>query len=464
MNRSTGRRLAFSIVALVLVAMVALLLSLTGLDELEAWKAAQRARGEQLTLEELAVKPTAETAAWFDRLAVAARGIQSYPVMPGMIECMRTNGLGQAWVAWRQPWVPVGDDARHAWEDLARQMSQSTQALAELRRLLDQPPTGSLLDKTTLFGKGTSQHLMAKRTAAQGLQAAVVNDLHLGVLPGALSNTTALVGLSRVNAEDFTLVDQMIRVAIAGLGLGATWEALAAEGWSEAQLDELQSAWRQVDLIRPLERTIQTERAIGIAYFALARTNRAGTSALLGAPPASRSLTDIVEDSFLTPLWKGTWSKQDELRYLKISQAILDSIRAGIQARSWTALKTALDSHSEVIAEPGGLMHGMRYRLSDALQPNWTKALAKLMRTETIRQQAVAAVAIRRYLLRHGRLPGTLDVLVPEFLTELPWDCLHGQPLRYQPDGATSYRLYSVGENGTDDGGRGDDLAWPNPL
>jgi hypothetical protein len=35
------------------------------------------------------------------------------------------------------------------------------------------------------------------------------------------------------------------------------------------------------------------------------------------------------------------------------------------------------------------------------------------------------------------------------------------QPLRYRPTSAEEFVLYSVGENGKDDGGLGDDIYWP---
>jgi hypothetical protein len=46
-----------------------------------------------------------------------------------------------------------------------------------------------------------------------------------------------------------------------------------------------------------------------------------------------------------------------------------------------------------------------------------------------------------------------LDELVPDFLASVPTDYMDGQLLRYRrnPDG--TFLLYSIGENGKDDGG-----------
>jgi hypothetical protein len=46
-----------------------------------------------------------------------------------------------------------------------------------------------------------------------------------------------------------------------------------------------------------------------------------------------------------------------------------------------------------------------------------------------------------------------LNALVPEFLAAVPMDLIDGQPLRYRLNADGSFVLYSVGENGKDDGG-----------
>ena len=47
----------------------------------------------------------------------------------------------------------------------------------------------------------------------------------------------------------------------------------------------------------------------------------------------------------------------------------------------------------------------------------------------------------------------TLDALTPRFIETLPHDIIGGQPLKYHRTGNGQFTLYSVGWNGTDDGG-----------
>src|SRR5258708_7007349 len=72
---------------------------------------------------------------------------------------------------------------------------------------------------------------------------------------------------------------------------------------------------------------------------------------------------------------------------------------------------------------------------------------------ELQRRLLVTAIALKRYQLRNGKYPDQLSALIPDFLLEMPMDAMDGKPLRYglKPDG--TFLLYSVGEDGVDNGG-----------
>jgi hypothetical protein len=64
----------------------------------------------------------------------------------------------------------------------------------------------------------------------------------------------------------------------------------------------------------------------------------------------------------------------------------------------------------------------------------------------------MADLAVRLYQREHERLPQTLSDLVPSYLPSVPIDPYSGQPLIYRPEDG-SFLLYSVGQDGSDDGG-----------
>lgn len=124
---------------------------------------------------------------------------------------------------------------------------------------------------------------------------------------------------------------------------------------------------------------------------------------------------------------------------------------------------------------------GLHHSLS--IESRGTVLIRLTMGAEAARRMAITAIALKRYQLKHGKYPSTLSDLVPEFVSSVPRDPVDGKPLRYRliPDG--NFLLYSIGENGKDDGGDGSssntigpgfpdrwnardalDWVWPQPA
>lgn len=94
----------------------------------------------------------------------------------------------------------------------------------------------------------------------------------------------------------------------------------------------------------------------------------------------------------------------------------------------------------------GGNLVGdlMFYMVAPALGGD-KKSAAKVKAEATL-----GLLAIKAFQLKHGKLPETLEELVPEFLPAVPMDDYDGKPLRYRP---AERLLYSVGSDFKDDGG-----------
>lgn len=69
------------------------------------------------------------------------------------------------------------------------------------------------------------------------------------------------------------------------------------------------------------------------------------------------------------------------------------------------------------------------------------------------RRLLLANTALRGYRAEHGAYPARLDDLVPGYLKHVPVDPFDLRPLRYRRQG-DSYRCWSVGPDGKDDGAR----------
>ena len=109
-------------------------------------------------------------------------------------------------------------------------------------------------------------------------------------------------------------------------------------------------------------------------------------------------------------------------------------------------------------------------------------AYKMVIRTEISRRIVVTAIALKRYQLQHGEWPDKLAKLVPQYLLAVPQDAMTGQPLPYHRKSDGTFLLYSVGEDGIDNGGdptptkdtgstsfywlnpKAHDWVWPQPA
>jgi hypothetical protein len=73
---------------------------------------------------------------------------------------------------------------------------------------------------------------------------------------------------------------------------------------------------------------------------------------------------------------------------------------------------------------------------------------------QTCVNQAGLACALEHYRSTHDQYPETLEALIPHYVQQLPIDVINGSPLKYRRLEKDRFVLYSVGLNGTDDGGK----------
>ncbi|HKQ36791.1 MAG TPA: hypothetical protein VJ063_01865 [Verrucomicrobiae bacterium] len=72
-----------------------------------------------------------------------------------------------------------------------------------------------------------------------------------------------------------------------------------------------------------------------------------------------------------------------------------------------------------------------RYCVSPRLEKFYS-GLDRPWGAQTRRELAVAGIAVMRYQMRYGKLPASLEALVPEFLPAVPRDFMNGRILNYQ--------------------------------
>lgn len=469
-----------------------------GALELHAWQRTMRAKGEKLTIAELT--PTVTNLASRVVTSSEAVGLLGRVVAPQNAPgAMRMVAPGKAQVGWKasswsyrnrtNPQAFVTND----WSDpgLIGAFKLLRETLPELRRDLTNRAFVVSLDYDQGYELG-QQHLTNYRRAGHALTADTVLALHEQRLDEATENLVAGAALVRLMKEERNPISQMTRIAAAANLQSATWEALQADGWTDAQLGTIQVGWEPPDFMEGVVQACAMDRAMMCMLYDSDRYSNRTLMALLqdavpsddAAAASGNLVTELlnglgeasrpVRASLQVAVWRVAWADQDQLFYCEYAQRLIEAGRKTVADRKW-----ASDHFADKAADddqPRSVMRAYdrdRFPVSAAILPSTGLGMDKAIHAEVLREQTLAAIALKRYQLRHGRLPENLAALVPEFLREVPHDWYNGERLHYRPNPDGTFLLYSVGQNGRDDGGDPSsiedssvprDLVWPMPA
>jgi hypothetical protein len=393
---------------------------------------------------------------------------------------------------------PFSYQQHGTWLELELAIKEAQPALQTIRKLMQNPPRSMGGDIAKRLEPDGIPNFVPIRRPGQALHTAVIHDLHRGDLNAALENLEALQACTRLYADEPTLVNYMIRVALSGLGSDACWDALQEDGWTEPQLARLQKACQSNVLFPQMPHVLAGERVARIrATEWFASHSYQDWIHLFGDIHKSFGSKSAEMDTanwnglwrkwIFHPAWSYAWRAQDELDYLHFSQQDLDILREAVQRGSWVYLsekQTALRNNyrrppadwqfyrslplHNILSE---IVGGSRSELPECPYPNFSKAWFITAKNLTLHEMVNTAIALKRYQLREGKVPKDLSALVPEYLAALPRDLMDGQPLRYRLNADGSFVLYSAGEDAQEDSSTspqrrdwwsGRDWVWPH--
>lgn len=403
---------------------------------------------------------------------------------------------GRALVGFREEeWVEYIFTNR--WSDMNADLEKSQATLQLIRAALEKPVLDNDVDLTT--GPTTVLvHLTPPKTAGQWLAVQTQLSLHEGRYQEALENLIAQCRVTRVLESDHLLISAVVRIAHAAIARTTTWEALQADGWTDADLVQLSEVWQSIRFAPDMIHDFEGELIFGLSeYDSMRKSNSNAVDSIYGmqkfAPPddserawweramrlvpGGGKCADLVKEQFYCRLWRLAWLDQDEVHYLRFMEGLLDIAHRAESEKSLTTIEPALG----VLIEPAAhasFYNNLRYP-QDSSFGILANSLKKAMKAETERSLILTAIALKRYSIRFAKPPVELRSLVPEFLPSIPIDYMDGQPIKYRlkPDGTSV--LYSVGEDCKDNGGdpslqsgktgtfniwNRNDVVWPQPA
>jgi len=373
-----------------------------------------------------------------------------------------------------------------------------------MTELLRQAMGYSAVDFHLDYGKGivvASPYLRPLLISAHRLSAEATCDLRQADTASAVTNICAILTLMNGLQDERLLIFQEIRTYMTWIAANTTWELLQSSNLNDGQLLLLQSHWAHLEFIRATENAFSMERAWSESELTKMQTSDENFNNSVGwARPSDVNWSDgwrnkwdgLMEQAKFagaTSMFRASWIYSDELHMLEDDQKILETIRTAETNRffnpSYRDLLKQLRAHATLPndwltrLDVFGFrsMFGMFGIVSSERNP-----VSLTMGLEATRRMVMTAIALRRYQLKHGDFPSALADLKPEFVSIIPQDPVDGKPLRYRLTADGNFILYSIGENGTDDGGDGSskrkgpysayywaqpdllDWVWPQPA
>jgi hypothetical protein len=245
-------------------------------------------------------------------------------------------------------------------------------------------------------------------------------------LPASFQSLTALSGSL---LKQPVLIDYLVSVAVSGLAAQNLEAVLNEVEFTETELKQLQAQFIKMRNTDDLYDTLFNERCAMIVAYDLPLKKR--VHYLMGRSGVAVGLYFL---SGINQQDKGL-SLDFHDRFLEVSQLPSHQRQSAL-----AQIRQEIDAYS------GFHFHVMDLLVLDKVFKIGHRVMGGLYCAET-------ALAVERYRLARGELPGSLEDLVSAFLEVVPLEPFDGEPLRYIRHADGGYTVYCIGDDWVDNGG-----------
>ena len=305
------------------------------------------------------------------------------------------------------------------------------------------------------------QHLSNLKSVEINLKLRCAAHLAAGETDAAFADATNALNVAELLREEPTLIAQLVRIAGGAIATGTLWQGLVQHRWSDAQLAAFQDRLARVDYHAGMVLGFEGERVCSAK----------GLDQIISNPsqlPVGEGGIGLNRLAVLAPFGM---LRQNQVAIANYYTEYLHELRAlqtnGMQSGFAPLLQARVDLEKirweRTPYSPFTVLLKM-------LVPATARAEAKAARGQTMNYLARTVCALERHRLAHGNYPETLDALVAAFLPKPLLDPMNAKPFQYRRTEDGWFLLYSVGDDGKDDGGvfrakaKGPILDWPWPL
>ena len=262
---------------------------------------------------------------------------------------------------------------------------------------------------------------------------------------------------------EITEISQLVRANVVTSAIQPIWEGLAAHLWTETQLKTLQDVLLKVGLPTQFRLAMEGDRQVGNAMIEALRP--AGNRQPILDKFKLRNHSDDDDEPFGSipvDLLPQGWFYFEQLEYNRLYDLLvgLESGKARVNPRRVTTNQLQIQAALSATNRFAAVWHHRvlpRMLLANLL--NFDSEL-RIATVQAAVEQAAIACGLERHRINKGVYPETLDMLMPAFGTNLPYDVVTGESYKYRrnPDG--TFVLYSVGWDLQDDRGTVSGGGW----
>jgi hypothetical protein len=330
---------------------------------------------------------------------------------------------------------------------LAGYVGMNSEALTKMREAIKLPGSRYPIDYSPGFA-ALLPHLPKLRSFARIAE----YDALLTVGPGnsqyASQSIADILGMAKTLENEPDLPSQVVgRMAMIVNATQTLEYSLNTTSFDETELSSLGKDFADAERTNLTARAMIADRAMFIPVL-LSPLNWHEVKLMFEQIPTN------------SPLWKPDWReliktdasgiRKGDLRFY-LSATETNIALAGLTPPDSLAATNVFEAESKEAKE-------LHYPVS-ALLSQMSAVVIREARCFANVRLATTALAIERFRLANGKLPENLNELVPQFLSTVPSDPFDGKLLRYHRL-AKGYVVYSVGQDGHDDGGREKPTDW----
>ena len=335
-----------------------------------------------------------------------------------------------------------------AWSDEARSLARNhvtsnSTAYAALAQALRLP--ASRYPVTISSSAAIIHHLTQVQAATRNLALAA----HLAAEEGKSGEATAAVVNAFLGARTLEpepiFVSGLIRNVCVGMAVSSSERIVNRLELTDDQLARVQAQVASVLSTNVFAKMLAGETVFGLDNFSAGPARMAATANRVRSGTTASSAGSTF--AFTLYSWSGLKTADHEC-YFDAMIRMQDAANEEFPQRLTTVSNIAY----EVIGDANGFPFVKA--MSRMVIPSLARSFQKDVSNTAALRCALAALAVERFRIAHdGKLPAALAELVPQYLAAAPTDPFDGKPLRFRPL-EKGFVVYSIGEDGDDDGGR----------